>query len=146
MISPSDKRLRGLVSGHEGVRFVAYLCPSGKISIGVGRNIEELGLSKEEVEFLFNNDLERCVSELVSSFGWFSELSEVRQAALVDMTFNLGKPRFSRFKRMIFALSRHDYREAAVQMLESKWARQVPDRARDLAFMMLYDTYPEPVR
>jgi lysozyme len=141
MITAQDERLRELVERHEGRRYFAYLCPSGKISIGVGRNIEELGLSDSEVSFLFHNDIERCIAELLG-FKWFKELSEVRQAAMVDMNFNMGMSRFSKFKKLFDALSRHDYREAAMQMLDSKWARQVPERARGLAFMMMYDTYP----
>ncbi|CAH9057651.1 hypothetical protein PSECIP111951_01711 [Pseudoalteromonas holothuriae] len=121
---------------HEGKKHTAYTCPGGKLTIGVGRNLEDRGLSDDEIDYLLSNDIKSTYAELSRRFKGFSELDDVRQRVLVDMGFNLGMAGLFKFKRMFAALDIKDYDKAAVEMLDSRWACQVGHRAHRLADMM----------
>ena len=120
---------------HEGLRLKPYLCPEGKITIGFGRNLEDMGISEKEAEMLLMSDIERCYQEL-DVFSWFHDLDQVRQEAMVNMLFNLGLPTFLEFKRTLKFMAEGAYSQAAAEMLDSKWASQVGDRAKELAYMV----------
>ena len=113
-----------------------YQCTAGYLTIGVGRNIEERGLSDDEIDYILNNDVNIATDELVRTFDWYADLDEVRQRVVVDMVFNLGMPRFQQFKKMIQALDEGDYKEASIQMMDSRWASQVGQRSERLRDMM----------
>jgi lysozyme len=94
-------------------------------------------LSDEEAEYLLENDIQDSIYEASKFLGaTFDVLSVDRQSVVVNMVFNMGIVRFSGFKKMVAALEGHDYNEAAAQMLDSKWARQVGNRATRLAKIM----------
>jgi len=131
-----------LVTLHEGKERKVYKCTSGKLTIGVGRNLEDLGLSNKEIDFLLRNDLTRVQLELMENVPCYPSLSEPRQAVLMDMCFNLGINRFMKFQRMLTALEIGDYEESANEMLDSKWARQVGIRSARLAEMMRSNSWP----
>jgi lysozyme len=124
---------------HEGVEKFPYRCTAGYLTIGVGRNIEERGLLDDEIDFILDNDIEVVMNEVSVTFDWFFDLSEVRQRVVADMIFNIGMPRFKQFKKMIAALEEGDWSEAANQMMDSKWAKQVGKRAERLRDMMETD-------
>jgi lysozyme len=124
---------------HEGVEHKPYKCTAGYLTIGVGRNIEERGLSDDEIDFLLDNDVQIVVDELGRTYDWFFDLTEVRQRVVADMVFNLGLPRFSQFKNMIAAIEAEDYVQASNEMMDSRWAQQVGLRASRLAEMMETD-------
>jgi lysozyme len=120
------------ITHYEALRTKVYRCPAGKLTIGVGRNLEDLGISIPEAEILLANDIERCRREL-EPYSWFSEAPLNVQDALIHMNFNLGLPRLLGFRRMIKALYDKDYTRAAMEALDSKWAKQLPVRANDIA-------------
>jgi len=120
---------------HEGLRLKPYLCSEGKITIGFGRNLEDMGISEKEAEMLLMSDIQRCYQEL-DVFSWFHDLDQVRQEAMVNMLFNLGLPTFLEFKRTLKFMAEGAYSQAAAEMLDSKWANQVGDRAKELAYMV----------
>lgn len=124
-----------LIKKHEGLRLKPYKCTAGKISIGYGRNLDDNGITKYEAETMLNNDIQNCYAECVKLKCWNS-LNEARQAVLLDMCFNLGISRLKNFKKMLAALDRADYTSAAVEMLESNWAKQVKSRATELSEIM----------
>ncbi len=123
---------------HEGVRSKVYLCSEGYETIGVGRNVSEsgIGLSDDEIAYLLANDIARCEKEIAERFDWFDDLDDVRQDALVDMVFNLGISRLAQFQNMIAALAESRFDDAAAEALDSKWARQVGQRAQTVAAMI----------
>ena len=126
------EKLLKMIKLHEGVKSHAYQCTAGKWTIGVGRNIDEeggLGLSEEEINVLLINDVERVKNELTTAYFWFPALDEVRQAAMIDMCFNLGLSRLRGFVKAIEAMSRQQYDNAADEFLDSRWASQVGQRA-----------------
>lgn len=127
---------------HEGLRLKPYRCEAGKLTIGVGRNIEDIGITEREAMFLLTGDLLRVQDELKANFSFYIELSSIRQLVMVDMCFNLGISRFRKFKKMISALKRKDFDEAAKEMLDSRWARQVKSRSARLANMMRLNELP----
>ena len=129
-------RLIKTLSRHEGRKLKSYQDTVGKTTIGVGRNIEDNGLSEDEINYLLVNDINRCEIELRTNFGFFDDLSSPRQEVLLNMCFNLGLTRLMGFKRMLVALAQEDYRVAAAEMLDSRWATQVGDRAMELSGTM----------
>lgn len=121
---------------HEGLRLKPYRCSAGKLTIGVGRNLEDVGLTEEEALLLLGNDISRVITELDQNIPAFSSLDEIRKRVLVDMGFNLGINRLMKFRRMLAALETGDWSQTAVEMMDSRWARQVGSRAERLKLMM----------
>ncbi|MFA7057595.1 MAG: glycoside hydrolase family protein [Candidatus Cloacimonadales bacterium] len=128
--------IRNLLIRHEGIRLKPYRCTAGKLTIGIGRNLEDNGITTAEALNLLNNDIESVVASLTSRYAWFPNLNEVRQAVVVDMAFNLGITGFANFKKTIAYLNQADYIRASLEMLNSKWALQVGQRANNLSKMM----------
>ncbi len=122
---------------HEGIKCDLYVCTAGKQTIGVGRNLDDLGISEDEAMYLLDNDIKRVGKELDAKVSFLSKLSENRKVVLMNMTFNLGINRLLKFQNMFSALEDQDYQKAADEMLDSRWASQVGDRANELAEMML---------
>jgi len=127
--------LISMLKRHEGRSLKPYLCTADKLTIGYGRNLDDIGISEDEALYLLQNDIDACYSEL-NVFHWFQELDQVRQEALVSMRFNLGLPRFLNFKKMIARLMAKEYSQAAEEIINSLYARQVGDRANELAYMI----------
>lgn len=127
--------LKEWIKHHEALRLQLYLDTVGKQTIGWGRNIEDNGISKEEADFMFDNDFARCQREL-APFPWYTNQPQNVQDALMNMCFNLGIAKLLGFRKMIMALTAKDYTKAAIEALDSKWAGQVGQRAKDVALMM----------
>ncbi len=123
------------IAVHEGFKATAYLDTTDKLTIGFGRNLYTVGISQEEAVYLLRNDVDRCRKEL-SSYFWYYDQPYIVQNALVNMCFNLGLKRLLGFHGMIVALESKDYTKAALEALNSKWALQVGDRAKDIALMI----------
>ena len=139
-------KLLAMLKRHEGVETHAYECSEGKITVGVGRNIDQsggMGLSDDEIDFLLQNDVERVVKELAAEYPWFSDLDDVRRDAMVDISFNLGATRLRLFKRALAAMETGNYKEAATEFLDSRWAKQVGSRALELTDMISSGEYAE---
>ncbi|MDH5525559.1 MAG: lysozyme [Desulfobulbaceae bacterium] len=131
-----DRDIEQQLIRHEGIRLKPYTCPAGKITIGVGRNLEDNGISKFEAMLMLRNDIVQVRFALAKVLPCFSRLSPNRKMAMVDMCFNLGLPTFLKFKDMITALEADNFELAAKEMLDSRWAKQVGPRATTLAAMM----------
>ncbi len=121
---------------HEGLEKMVYRCPAGKLTVGVGRNLEDKGITEEEALFLLRNDIAECEDDLRSIFTEYDTLDESRKRVLIDMRFNLGPSRFRQFKKLIAAVKEKDFSRAADEMKDSNWYRQVGKRAETLLEMM----------
>lgn len=130
-----DKMVAQLVL-HEGLRQFPYKDTVGKLTIGVGRNLTDKGLSHPEIHLLLSNDIQGSWDGLTTSLPWVKALDEARQRVLLDMAFNLGLQGLLKFKATLAAVKRGDYYAAADHMMKSKWAKQVGPRAVRLAHMM----------
>jgi lysozyme len=113
----------------EGLRTALYNDTVGKATIGIGRNLDDVGISPAEARMLLENDISRVVKDLNNHLPWWTGLSEPRRRALANMAFNLGIGGLLGFKRMLEAMRQGAFHEAAEHALDSKWARQVGQRA-----------------
>ena len=142
---------------HEGLKLQVYKDTLGIDTIGIGRNLEDRGISKQELDdmdiptiehiyeygitetdavYLATNDVQIVEEELLKAHPCVAELDAVRQLVLVDMAFNMGVPRLRKFKKMWAAVHAKDFPTAAKEMLDSRWANQVKSRATKLANAM----------
>ncbi|EPY01366.1 glycoside hydrolase family protein [Magnetospirillum fulvum] len=133
-------KLRCELRRDEALRLVAYLCSAGKLTLGYGHTDGVQGgdtCTQEQAERWLDQDIAIAAAGLDRALPWdWRGLSDARQRALINMSFNLGLPRLLGFKRMLYALSIGDYPGAAAEALNSKWAGQVGDRAARLADMI----------
>lgn len=130
------EHIHDLLVQDEGLRFKPYKDTVGKITIGVGRNLTDKGLSLAEIEYLLDNDITDCKKELDKALPWWRKLSEARQAVFISMVFNMGLYGWLGFHTTLALIEAGDYTGAAEHMLQSKWADQVGDRAIRLSRMM----------
>ena len=130
------EKLAVQLTKHEGLRLKPYHCPAGKLTIGIGRNLEGKGITEKEALMLLDNDIQECIQDLKTIFQAFDLLPEPARRVLVDMRFNLGPNRFRHFKKMIQAVNEQNFTQAAAEMKDSRWYTQVGQRARTLVKMM----------
>lgn len=121
---------------HEGLRLKPYRDTVGKLTIGVGRNLDDVGISKDEAAMMLDADITKVDQALGNALPWWDALDDVRQRVLANMAFNLGVLGLLKFKRTLARVAAGDYSAAADEMLSSKWAAQVGARATELAAMM----------
>ncbi|MBU9679699.1 glycoside hydrolase family protein [Burkholderia multivorans] len=129
------KQLIVELSRDEGRRLKPYVDTVGKTTIGVGRNLTDVGITDAECDLLLSNDIDRTVTWLDRNLSWWRQLDAVRQRVIVNMAFNMGGSLLT-FTNTLAAMKRGDYAAAADGMLASKWATQVGARATRLAAMM----------
>lgn len=124
--------LIALLERHEGIRKKAYVDTAGKITIGIGRNLTDVGLSLDEIVVLVNTDINGVLADL-ETFAWWAGLSDLRQQAIADLRFNVGAGGFRLFPKLIHALAVEDYPSAAQELRSSQIA---PLRREELARML----------
>jgi lysozyme len=122
----------------EGLRLTPYRCTENKLTIGYGRNLEDTGISKEEAEFLLSSDVQRVMKDVAKALPWISGLNEPRRGVLFNMAFQMGVPGLLKFKNTLKYVKDGLYQAAALGMMDSKWAKQTPERAARLADQMMY--------
>lgn len=130
------EKLKALLIGHEDLRLKPYPDTEGKLTIGVGRNLTDNGISREEAMILFDNDLTHALDDAESLVDRWDDLGDVRQRVLVDMAFNLGRTKLAKFKKTFKAINAGLFAMAAREMLDSRWKDQVGARAIKLSEMM----------
>ena len=126
----------------EGVKYEVYLDHLGLPTCGIGHLIKEddpehglevgTKIDEERVNELFAKDLETTIDECKKLYYDFDVLPVQAQHIIANMMFNMGRPRLSRFHKMKRAVDNREWEEAATQMLDSRWANQVPNRANRL--------------
>lgn len=121
---------------HEGLRLKPYRDTVGKLTVGVGRNLDDVGISQEEALYLLDHDISKATAALLQALPWVKDLDEARRDVLINMTFNMGISTLLTFKNTLSLIQSKRYEEAAKNMLLSKWAMQVGSRAVELARIM----------
>lgn len=132
-------KLREQLVRHEGEVPYAYQDSLGYWTIGVGHLIDKRKggkISKDSIYAILDEDIEMKCAELDEQLPWWRNLDAVRQQVLVNMCFNLGINGLLGFHNTLAFIEHGQYKEAAANMLVSKWAEQVGDRAKELAEMM----------
>jgi len=114
---------------HEGVKLKPYKCSAGKLTIGVGKNIEDNGITLEEAEYLLQNDIAEARSQLLHAFPWMGEFNDARISAMINFTFNVGIGTVKKFENTLSYMQSGEWDKAADEMMDSRWARQVGNRA-----------------
>ena len=120
----------------EGLRLKPYRCTAGKLTIGVGRNLDDQGITEDEALTLLDNDIKRCWGQVAGALPWVIMAPEPVQETLVNMCFNLGLAGLLKFKKTLALLEAGEYAQAEREMLNSAWARQVGARANRLGAMV----------
>lgn len=120
----------------EGLRLKPYRCTAGKLTIGVGRNLDDTGITELEAEMLLAYDIERFGYQLDRVIPWWRRLDEVRQRVILNMAFNMGTAKLMDFSVTLANVQAGRYKQAAAGMRSSRWAKQVGARAERLAKMM----------
>jgi lysozyme len=128
---------------HEGLRLKPYHCPAGKLTIGYGRNLDANGITEDEAERMLAYDVNIAISHAMDYIGgshFFAKLSDARQAVLINMAFQMGGAGLKKFKNtkrlILAAIDNGNWDAVALGMLNSKWAKQTPARAKELAEQM----------
>jgi lysozyme len=116
--------LKQRIIAHEGLKLKPYKDTVGKLTIGVGRNLDDCGISEDEALGMLDHDLTRCQLELLQ-FKWYLDLDEVRKGVIIELVFNMGLTKVLMFKNMISFLIAKDYENASKELLDSAWAKQV---------------------
>lgn len=152
------ERLKQRLRNDEGEKLKLYKCPANKLTIGIGHNIEEKGIKKEVSELIFKLDVEEVIEELAPALKNkfsidFESLSDVRQEVLLNMAFQLGVPGLMKFKNTFSILSHainldsqsvldnDHYERVSLEMLDSLWAKQTPQRAKRLSYAMKHNKF-----
>lgn len=127
------KKLEDQLKIDEGFRSRPYRCTAGKLTIGYGRNIEDVGITENEALFMLREDIKKTKKELYDKLPFFESLSDSRQEALINMAFNLGVNGLLKFKKTLDYISKGQFVEASKEVLNSKWANQVGKRAERIS-------------
>lgn len=134
--------VRALLKKHEGLSLKPYRDTKGLITIGVGRCLDRIGITEAEANYLLSGDLVRVGGHCMKYLPWFRDLNPARKAVIISMAFNLGLAGVLKFNSMIQAIEDKRWALAAAEMLNSKWAQQVGQRAVELAHMMHSGEFP----
>lgn len=141
---------------HEGLRLQPYRCIKGRLTIGVGRNLDSNPLSSEEKSvlgdwkhgittqeamYLLRNDILKINTLLKKHIKFFSKLDDERQYALIDMAFNMGIGGLLQFKKMLKAIEQKKFNQAADECLNSQYAKITKKRAIRIAEVIRNGTF-----
>ena len=130
------ERVRKTLVRHEGLRLKPYRCTAGKLTIGVGRNLDDVGITEETAMTMLTEDIKNAISDLRRNFSWFDDMPVIVQEALVNLAFNMGMSTLKQFVGTLGHLERREWDKAASGLLDSRYARQVGKRAEEVADMI----------
>ena len=129
--------LREDLIADEGIRLKPYLCPAGKTTIGVGRNLDDVGSTEAEAMTLLDDDISRVNAQIAQALPGLQGNNV--QRAVGNMIFQMGLNGVLKFKKMLAALQVKDYATARREALDSAWAKQTPQRAKRVTDLMKED-------
>ena len=128
-----SNRLIRQLKRHEGMKLKPYTCTAGKLTIGIGRNLDDVGISEDEAETLLRHDIIEATDQLLNAFPWIGALNDARASAMINFTFNVGIGTVKSFKQTLEYMKNCDYENAATALLDSRYAKQVGSRANEIA-------------
>ena len=139
----ANESLKEQLMRHEGFRQFPYECPSGRLTIGYGHNLEANGISKEIAILIFADDIQKAEADVLAFLPWAEKLDTPRYNVLINMCFQMGIAGLLKFINTLQLIKDGKYKEASEAMLKSLWAKQTPNRARELAEIMEFGSGKE---
>ena len=133
MSEMTEKQLIEQLTRHEGCELMPYRDTENLLTIGIGRCIDRIGISQDEAEYMLKNDLMRVKSEIHERAPWIHSLDDVRRNAFLNMAFNLGTSGLLKFQKALSHAREGRWDECSVELLDSRWAVQVGNRAHEIA-------------
>lgn len=130
------KKLTQSIKHNEGFSSGIYLCTAGKRTIGFGRNLDDVGISAKESEYLLESDIKRIYISLNIEIPLFDTFPDYVQNILIEMAYQMGVSGLLKFKNTLKHIKWGQYDNASAEMLNSKWANQTPMRAKTLSNLM----------
>tara|TARA_R100000808_G_scaffold8974_1_gene25025 strand:+ start:542 stop:967 length:426 start_codon:yes stop_codon:yes gene_type:complete len=121
------------IKKHEGFRPKVYECTEGYDTIGYGFAIKDLTIDEDVATLILMKKLHTLLQRIIVAFPWFKDVDETAKKVVINMCYQLGIRGFSKFKKTIYYLETEQYEEASIEMLDSLWAKQTPNRAKELS-------------
>tara|TARA_R110002020_G_scaffold409840_1_gene619572 strand:+ start:289 stop:705 length:417 start_codon:yes stop_codon:yes gene_type:complete len=126
-------KLLNQIKQHEGFKSRVYKCTEGYDTIGYGFAVKDLVIDEDIADLILMRKLDTLQQRIASVFGWFFNSPQEIKDVVTNMCYQLGLSGFSKFKKTIYYLETEQYEEASVEMLDSLWAKQTPNRAKELS-------------
>ena len=121
------------IKKHEGFKPRVYKCTEGYDTIGYGFAIKDLVIEKDIADLILMKKLHTLLQRVMVAFSWFESMPPEVKDVVLNMCYQLGLSGFSKFKKTIYLLETEQFEEASVEMLDSLWAKQTPNRAKELS-------------
>tara|TARA_Y100000593_G_scaffold35327_1_gene69162 strand:- start:976 stop:1380 length:405 start_codon:yes stop_codon:yes gene_type:complete len=121
------------IKEHEGFRSRVYKCTEGYDTIGYGFAIKDLELDEDIAEEILLRKLEKLIKRIRDKFDWLDTVPHEVQGVLVNMSYQMGVTGVSKFKKALHAMQMFQWKIAADELLDSRWAKQTPNRAKELS-------------
>jgi lysozyme len=135
-LSADDPLLKKHLIQDEGLKAFPYVDTAGKTTIGIGRNLTDVGLSTTEIAFLYNSDVIRAITNLTLKLPWWRNLDNIRQIVMVNLCFNMGIATLLTFTTFLQLMQAMNYQAAATDLAGTAWHKQVGQRAIRLETML----------
>ena len=127
------KDLLKRIKHHEGFRKSVYQCTEGYDTIGYGFAIKDLEMDEDIAEEILLRKVEKLIKRVRSKFDWLDSVPREVQGVLVEMSYQMGLSGVSKFKKALHAMQMFQWKLAATELLDSRWAKQTPNRAKELS-------------
>ena len=127
------KDLLKRIKHHEGYRKSVYQCTEGYDTIGYGFAIKDLEMDEDIAEEILIRKVEKLIKRVRSKFDWLDSVPHEVQGVLVEMSYQMGLSGVSKFKKALHAMQMFQWKLAATELLDSRWAKQTPNRAKELS-------------
>ncbi len=121
------------IKKHEGFKAKVYKCTEGYDTIGYGFAIKDLVMDEDIADLILMKKLHTLLERVIIAFPWFKDIEDDAKEVVINMCYQLGLRGFSKFKKTIYLLETEQYEDASVEMLDSLWAKQTPNRAKELS-------------
>ena len=121
------------IKKHEGFEPKVYECTEGYETIGYGFAIKDLIIDRDVADLILMKKLHTLLQRITIAFPWFKDINGTAKSVVINMCYQLGLSGFSKFKKTIYYLETEQYEEASMEMLDSLWAKQTPNRANELS-------------
>ncbi len=128
-----NKDLIDSIKQHEGYRSKVYKDSLGIDTIGYGFAIKDLELDEDICDIILDRKIKELATRVNRTFSWYRYMPQTIRDVVMNMCYQLGVGGFSKFRKTISFLQNKQFHDASEEMLDSLWARQTPNRAKELS-------------